>query len=137
MTWRAEHIHIDTWPSIHALLAPALDHAGEEVATLIDLLIASQNQLWVLRKGGDPVAVAVTELEKLSGKLTICVRLLGGKNMASWIDDAVTAIGQEARKAGADRVRVEVIPALERVLREKGFRRAKVAMDLPITMVPA
>jgi hypothetical protein len=137
MTWRAEAIHIDTWPDIHGLLAPALDLAGEDVTDLIDLLIAGKNQLWVLREGGDPIAAAVTELERIAGRLCICVRLMGGRNIVSWIREAVLAIAREARSAGAEKVRVEVVPGLERVLRERGFKRAKVAMDLPITRVPA
>jgi len=137
MTWRAEPLHIDTWPELHALLSPALDLAGEDVTDLIDLLIAGKNQLWVLREGGDPLAAAVTELEQISGERCIHVRLMGGRNMASWVREAVIAIGREARNAGAVKVRVEVVPGLERVLRERGFKRAKVAMDLPITGVPA
>lgn len=137
MSWAPEPIHIDTWPSVHALLAPALELAGEDVATLIDLLISHRNQLWVNREGGDLVAVAVSELETVGGEQCVCVRLMGGKNISSWVANAVHAIAREARKVGASKVRVEVVPGLERVLREKGFKRSKVAMDLPITGVPA
>jgi hypothetical protein len=137
MTWRAERIDIETWPAIYALLAPALDLSGEEVSDLIDLLISHGNQLWVHREGGDPTAAAVSELETVAGQPCLHIRLMGGKNVSSWIRDAVDAIGREARRVGAARVRVEVIPALERVLRERGFKRAKVAMDMPITAVPA
>lgn len=137
MTWRAEHIDIETWPAIYSLLAPALDQTGEDVSDLIDLLISHGNQLWVNREGGDPTAAAVSELETISGQRCVCVRLLGGSNIASWVREAVTVIGQEARSVGATKVRVEVVPGLERVLRERGFKRAKVAMDLPITGVPA
>ena len=133
--WQAEQIDIETWPQIYALLAPALDLAGEPVSELIDLLINHGNQLWVNREGGDPVAAAVSELETISGTKCLCIRLMGGKDIASWIGPAANLIGHEARKAGATRVRVEVVPGLERVLRERGFKRAKVAMDL--TMVPA
>lgn len=135
MTWAPETIHIDSWPQIHALLAPALDQAGEEVHELIDLLISNRNQLWVNREGGDPVAAAVSELEPAGP--CIHVRLMGGMKMQSWVLEAVNTIARHARQVGAIRVRVEVIPALERVLRESGFKRSKIAMDLPITMVPA
>lgn len=137
MTWRAEHIDIETWPAIYALLAPALDLAGEPVSDLIDLLISHGNQLWVNREGGDPVAAAVSELETVSGAPCLCIRLMGGKDIGSWIREAVNVIGREARAVGAVKVRVEVVPGLERVLRERGFKRAKVSMDMPITMVPA
>lgn len=137
MTWRAEHLDIETWPAIHALLAPALDLAGEPVSELIDLLLDHRNQLWVNREGGDPLAAAVSELETVSGQPCLCIRLMGGRDIASWIKEAVNVIGREARIVGATKVRVEVVPGLERVLRERGFKRAKVAMDMPITMVPA
>lgn len=137
MTWRPEQIDIETWPAVYALLAPALDLNGEPVSDLIDLLLSHRNQLWVNREGGDPIAAAVSELETISGAYCLCIRLMGGSNIASWIKEAVNVIGHEARKVGAIRVRVEVVPGLERVLRERGFKRAKVAMDMPITMVPA
>jgi hypothetical protein len=117
-----EPISIETWPQIYALLAPAMERTGEHVSSLIDLLLANRNQLWVKREGGDPVAAAVSEIEPPS---TLCIRLMGGKNIASWIDEAVAAI--EANAPGT-KVRVEVIPALERVLREHGFRKSKVEM---------
>jgi hypothetical protein len=123
MTWDREAIHIDSWPEIHALLAPALALAGEDVSELIDLLICGRNWLWVCREGGDPVAAAVSEDE---GAI-LCIRLMGGKDMAHWIGDAVNTI---RLNANGRRVRVEVIPGLERVLRERGFRKAKVVMEL-------
>ena len=120
-----EPLHIDTWPEIHALLAPALEKTGEDVASLIDLLLADRNQLWVKREGGDPVAVAVSEIEPPE---TLCIRLMGGKDIASWIDEAVATIAERARHV-ASSVRVEVAPALERVLREHGFRKTRVFME--------
>lgn len=123
MTWRAEPIDIETWPAIYALLAPALELAGEDVSELIDLLISHRNILWINREGGDPTAAAVSEDE---GDI-LCIRLMGGKDMARWIGDAVNTIRVQA---SGKRVRVEVIPGLERVLRERGFRKSKVIMEL-------
>lgn len=123
MSFLREPIHIDTWPEIHALLAPALALTGEGVSSLIDLLLNGQNQLWVLREGGDPIAAAVAEDE---GDV-LCIRLLGGRDMARWIGDAVNTI---RRQAQGKQVRVEVVPGLERVLRERGFRKSKVVMEL-------
>lgn len=117
-----EPISAETWPQIHALLAPALELTGEPVSILIDLLLENRNQLWVKREGGDPVAAAVSEIEPPN---TLCIRLMGGKHMASWIDEAMEAIEANAPNT---RVRVEVIPALERVLREHGFKKSKVEM---------
>lgn len=123
MTWRAEPIDIETWPQIYALLAPSLEIVGEPVSELIDLLISHRNGLWVNREGGDPLAAAVSEDE---GDV-LCIRLMGGRDMARWIGDAVNTIRLEAN---GKRVRVEVIPGLERVLRERGFRKAKVIMEM-------
>lgn len=129
MTWAAEHIHIDTWPEIYPLLAPAMALTGETPAELIDLLLSHHNQLWVLRKGGDPIAAAVSELETTSKGLLVHVRLMGGEGMAGWVQEAVRTITHSAHQQGAVGVRVEVIPALERVLRERGFKRAKIIME--------
>lgn len=129
MTWAAEHIHIDTWPAIYPLLAPAMELTGETPAELIDLLLSNRNQLWVLRKGGDPVAAAVSELESTSKGLLVHVRLMGGKGMAGWVQEAVRTITFAAQQQGAVAVRVEIIPALERVLRERGFKRSKIIME--------
>ena len=137
MTWAPEHIHIDSWPDFHALLAPALELAGEDVSELIDLLISHRNQLWACREGGDLVAAAVSELETIGRDKVICLRLIGGRNMGAWITNAVDTIARHARSAGATKVRVEVRPGFERVLSRHGFKRSKIAMDLPITMVPA
>lgn len=120
-----ERINAGTWPQIHALLAPALERTGENVSDLIDLLLADRNQLWVKREGGDPKAAAVSELEPPD---TLCIRLLGGKDMTSWIDEAMETIAHEA-KCVASKVRVEVIPGLERVLREHGFTKTKILME--------
>lgn len=120
-----EPIDAATWPQIHALLAPALQVTGESAADLIDLLLANTNQLWVKREGGDPTAAAVSEIEPPE---TLCIRLLGGKDIASWIDEAVATIAHEA-PAVASKIRVEVSPGLERVLREHGFTRARVVMQ--------
>lgn len=120
-----EHISVDSWPQIYALLAPALERTGEHVSSLIDLLLADRNQLWVKREGGDPKAVAVSEIEPPE---TLCIRLLGGRDIASWIDEATETITSEARHV-ATNVRVEVVPALERVLREHGFRKTRVHME--------
>lgn len=125
MSWAFERIDIDTWPQVYPLLRPALELAGEPVSDLIDLLISGANKLWVLREGGDLTAAAVSEDE---GDC-LCIRLMGGKDMARWIGDAVNTIRLEA---GAKHVRVEVIPGLERVLRERGFRKAKVVMELSL-----
>jgi hypothetical protein len=129
MSWAPEAIHIETWPDIFPLLRPALELTGETPAELIDLLLAHQNQLWILRKGGDPVAAAVSELEPTSRGLLVHVRLMGGSGMADWVEEAVRTITHAAHLEGAVRVRVEVIPALERVLRERGFKRSKVVME--------
>jgi hypothetical protein len=123
MTWRAEPIDVETWPEVYPLLAPSLALVGEPVSELIDLLISRRNVLWVNREGGDPTAAAVSEDE---GDI-LCIRLMGGKDMARWIGDAVNLIRLEAN---GKRVRVEVIPGLERPLRERGFRKAKVIMEL-------
>lgn len=125
MTFIREPIHIDTWPGIFALLQPALELTGESAAELIDLLLADRNQLWVLREGGDPTAAAVAEDE---GEV-LCIRLMGGRDMARWIGDAVNTIRLEA---GSRNVRIEVVPGLERVLRERGFRKSKVVMELSL-----
>jgi hypothetical protein len=123
VTFQVEQIDIETWPEVYSLLAPALRLAGEDVSELIDLLISRRNELWVNREGGDPTAAAVSEDE---GDV-LCIRLMGGKDMARWIGDAVNTIRLEAN---GKRVRVEVIPGLERVLRERGFRKSKVIMEL-------
>jgi hypothetical protein len=60
--WAPEAIDIETWPAIYAVLEPAIRRGDCTVAEIIDELIANTAQLWVLRKGGDPVAVAVSEL---------------------------------------------------------------------------
>src|SRR4051812_20500344 len=106
MTWRAEEIHIDSWPVIFGLLEPSLELAGECPTELIDLLLSHKNQLWVLRKGGDPIAAAVSELEPTSRGLLVHVRLMGGNGMAGWVENAVQTILYEARSQGAVGVRV-------------------------------
>lgn len=121
--FRREVISTDTWPGIYALLAPALEMTGEHVSSLIDLLLANRNQLWVKREGGDPIAVAVSEIEPPD---TLCIRLMGGRGIAGWIDEAMATIREQAPNV---RIRLEVIPALERVLREHGFRKTKVLME--------
>lgn len=127
-----ERIAVETWPAIHALLAPAMARAGYSAAELIDQLLASEAQLWVLRneKGGDPVAAAVSDLERTPDGLIVHVRLTGGHGMAEWIDGAVDCIRAHVRAVGATGARLEGRDGWERVLASKGWKRRAVVMEL-------
>jgi hypothetical protein len=132
MTFAPENIDTDTWPAIHAVLAPALAHADTPAPELIDLLLANMAQLWVLRKGGDPIAAAVTELRPSPRGVVVHGMLLAGENMDDWIDDALACVKRHARDVGAIGIEIIGRDGWERLLTRKGWKRSAVTMRLEL-----
>lgn len=133
MTWQPETIDTITWPAISAVLLPAVEEGGEEtLASLIDELILNTAQLWVLRKGGDPVAVAVTELANSPGGPVVHGRYLAGHGMADWIDDLVATIATHARVIGARGIEIKGRPGWAKVLGAKGWRHRATVMTMEL-----
>lgn len=130
MTFRPEPVSIDTWPAIYALLRPAMERGGETTAPeLIDELLASRAQLWVLRtEGGDPKAVGVTER---FGSILHC-HLLGGEGVADWIDDLFESVAAYARPVGIERLTLEGRVGWERILSPRGWKKRSVVMEISL-----
>lgn len=121
-----ERIDPSTWPPIFRLLEPAMQRCGSTAIELVDELVSGTAQLWVLRKGGDPVAAAVSELLPSPSGMVVHGRLLAGGH----VDEAVETVTHHAREVGAVAVRIEGRRGWERRL--KGWRRAAVVMELPL-----
>lgn len=136
MTWAQEHIDIETWPAIYGVLAPSLRMTGETVSELIDLLISGDNQLWVLRKGGDPVAVAVSELEVAPSRL-VHLRLIAGKDMPNWLGGAIDTIAAFARQHGCKGVRGEARPGMAKALAKHGWKQTRAIMEMRLEPMEA
>lgn len=130
MTFIPEQINIDTWPAIHRLLAPAMVRSDYTSHELIDHLLAKTAQLWVLRKGGDPIAAAVSEMERTPRGLIVHGILLAGHDMASWIDELIACITHHALQAGAIGVQIKGRRGWERQLTARGWKRKAVVMEL-------
>ncbi len=127
MTFTPEPICSDSWPTIHALLRPALDHDGEgSVADLIDDLLANRSQLWVQRtKGGDPISAAVTQR---FGPVLHC-HLLGGAGLPEVADDLIASTAASARPVGIEMFTIQGRAGWERVLGARGWRKKAVIME--------
>jgi hypothetical protein len=132
MIFERETIHIDTWPAIFAVLAPSLNQTGESVTDLIDLLLSGADELWVLRKGGDPIAVAVSELESTPKGQLVHLRLIAGKNMGKWLGGAIATITAYARVVGAIGVRGEARPGMAKALARHGWKQTRSIMELSL-----
>jgi hypothetical protein len=131
MTWTPERIDPATWAPISAILGPCVEESGEEtLVSLIDELLANTAQLWVLRKGGDPVSVAVTELVNSPGGPVVHGRYLAGHGMADWIDDLIDTIATHARVIGARGIEIKGRPGWARVLGARGWRHRATVMAL-------
>jgi hypothetical protein len=130
MSFVPEPIDVATWPAIFRLLQPALERGGDcSAQELIDDLIESRAQLWVLRtKGGDPKAAAVTQRY---GSLLHC-QLLGGENMAEWVDDLIATTAHYAKPVGVERFTIEGRPGWERILTPRGWRKRAVVMEISL-----
>jgi hypothetical protein len=126
MTFKPEALDPKTWPAVFALLKPAIE-LGDDVTAeeLIDDLLANRAQLWVNRKGGDPIAAAVTQR---LGSL-VHFQLLGGSDMKSWLDDLIAGVAERAKPLGIDRFTMTGRPGFEPVLKDKGWRRRAVIME--------
>lgn len=132
MTFVPERIAPATWPAIHALLAPGIARGDYSTEELIDELLANTAQLWVLRKGGDPVAAAVSEVVEVPLGRIVHGRLCAGRGMASWVDDLIASISQFAERVGAFKITVDGRAGWRRVLEARGWRLASVTMEMPV-----
>lgn len=131
MTFAPENIHPGTWPALHALLAPAIKHGNDStVAELIDELLAHTAQLWVKRtKGGDPIAVAVSELVPTPSGPLVHGRLLAGRGMALWVDELIACISDHGRYVGAIGISITGRKGWVRVLGKRGWKERAVTME--------
>jgi hypothetical protein len=134
VSFQPEPIRSDTWPGIYAILAPAMKVSGESAAELIDQLIDGTAQLWVLRKGGDPIAAAVSELVPSPLGLVVHGRLCAGKGMSGWLEDLIACITRHAKEAGAVGIEIEGRAGWERLLKARGWHRKAVVMA--VRLVP-
>lgn len=135
MSFAPEQIHFDTWPKVHALLAPVMERCGTTAAELIDELLAGTAQLWVYRKGGDPIAAAVSELVETHLGLVVHGRLLAKARSArigGIVDDAVDCVSRHARMVGAVGISIEGRTGWARLLARKGWRCRSVTMHLSL-----
>jgi hypothetical protein len=130
MNFAPEPIDIATWPALFRLLKPALERDGEMTPQdLIDDLLESRAQLWVLRtKGGDPRAVGVTQRY---GSLLHC-HLLGGEGVTDWIDDLFATVSHYARPTGIEKFTLEGRVGWERILAPRGWRKRAVVMEISL-----
>lgn len=130
MTFHPEPINADSWPAIFALLKPAIEHGADATVTeLIDDLLANNAQLWVKRKGGDPIAAAVSELNRTPRGHIVHGRLLAGKGMALWVDELIDCIAEHARYVGAIGITITGRKGWSRVLSRRGWRERAVVME--------
>lgn len=127
-----ERIDTATWPAIFAVLQPGIARGDYTVAELVDELVDNTAQLWVLRKGGDPVAAAVSELVQTPLGLTVHGRLCAGRGMASWVDDLIGCIRAHAEQVGAHEITVDGRFGWARVLGARGWKRKAITMALPL-----
>lgn len=132
MTFAPEPIRSETWPAIFAILKPAIERSNDAtVAELIDDLLSSNAQLWVKRepKGGDPVAAAVSELERSPRGLLVHGRLLAGQGMAHWVDELIACISEHAKYIGAVGIKISGRKGWVRVLSARGWRVRDYVME--------
>lgn len=127
-----ERIDPATWPAIFAVLEPGIARGDYLVTELVDELVDNTAQLWVLRKGGDPVAAAVSELVETPVGRIVHGRLCAGKGMASWVDDLIACIRSHAERVGAFKITVDGRSGWRRVLESRGWRLEAVTMALPL-----
>lgn len=132
MTFAPERIDPATWPAIHAVLAPGIARGDYTVTELVDELVDNTAQLWVMRKGGDPIAAAVSELVQTPAGLIVHGRLCAGRGMAGWVDDLIACIRAHADQVGAFKITVDGRAGWERVLGARGWKREAITMALPL-----
>lgn len=130
MMFKPEPLDPATWPQIHALLLPAIEHGGDTTThELIDQLLSGHAQLWVKREDGDPIAVAVTTLHT---DRTVHCQLLGGKGLAMWMDELIAAVAKVARPVGVVAFTINGRVGWERLLGARGWRKKAVVMELTL-----
>jgi hypothetical protein len=139
MTFARECISAHTWPSIHALLAPAIERGGDTGCghELIDELLSDRAQLWVGRRHGLPYAAAVTTIHD---DHTLNCQLLGGAGMVAWVDALIATVAHHARPLGITHFTETGRTGWARFLARKGWRDAgreggKVTMELDLADV--
>lgn len=126
---------IDFWPSIVKLLQPAIDRSEGRCTArqVLDLAMAGSSQIWLIvnRETREFRAAAVTELRPYAGNPMINVSLIGGLDMALWLNIFITELKAYAKHNGAKGIEFLGRPGWLKALKPYGFvDRKTVFMDL-------
>jgi hypothetical protein len=126
MNFRRDSVSPETWPTIHALLAPAMDREGIEAPTLIDNLISGHEQLWT----DEARTIAATTVAGHDGVLY--GHLIAGRRMSEWFPAILAFVVEQARAQGFKRFEFNGRSAWKRLLEKEGFRMTGVTMAMDL-----
>lgn len=82
--------------------------------------------LWVVTDDAATVAAVVSYPDERSK--AVMVWLMGGRDMAQWIDELIFALRRYASESGLEAVQAQVRPGLVRVLGKRGWRQEYTTM---------
>ncbi len=111
------------WPRVRDYLIAAIRKSDEGERCQLDLLMADiisgRSQLWVAIKQGEITCATVTLLCEQYGGGSICIYLMGGRDMADWIEPMHEEIVHFAKESNVKWIDTCTRPGIGRLLMRK------------------
>lgn len=87
---------------------------------------------WLVFRGGNHIATAVTEIIEMPAKRIVRVLTLGGKDMKAFINELINALMNYARNVGATDIDACARPGMARTLQKAGWNRVYEVMRVKV-----
>lgn len=112
----------ERWGEARALLHPALLLSDDNWPDVEKALHADERQLWVVLRGDELMAAALTHLAA-TREGDICeIHEIGGRDFRLWVKPLSEAIGEAAKKAGCIAMRAIGRFGWREILSENGWK---------------
>lgn len=110
-----------------------VSHGDLTLASVRNRLVAGEQQLYVVSRHGEIVAVFCTDVQTLeSGLRVLRVPIIGGEELDLWVDYAVSAWRRLARELMCDRIRGLGRQGWTRKLAPYGIKACHVVYEMPV-----
>ena len=122
------------WPAVEELLGPAVNTAeGKfEIEDVRKDILSGALVLWMVWEDGTPVAFYTTRIIEYPQRLAMAMDWVGGKNLRSWMDQALDEMEAHARRNGCQHLEGFGRMAWGRLLKRRGWKPEYVAYKMEL-----
>lgn len=120
------------WPVAKAYLDPALAESDQHWPEAEADLASEATQLWVVQRGGDLLAAAVTRITQGRKGEVAEVFLVGGRDFRRWIGPLNDVIATSARQIGCVALRAYGRIGWRDILKAFGWRLSFVGYEMEL-----